>query len=67
MQNAIQFVGPTLMKRKRNSDFNSVRKPPASVEWVNPNEYQLICIGDFSANLQNKKEKKYNTIQYRNI
>ena len=35
-----------LMKRKRKSDFSSMEKPPASIQRVNPNEYQLICIGD---------------------
>ena len=41
----IQFVR-MLMKRKLDPDFSDWRIPPASVDPVNKNKYQLICIGD---------------------
>ena len=52
------------MKRKLNPDFSNRRSSTASVDQVNRNEYQLICIGDL-VQIYKKKEfywgKTYNT------
>ena len=52
------------MKRKLDPDFSDRRKPPASVDRVNTNEYQLVCIVDLVQIYKKMNfigEKTYNT------
>ena len=53
------------MKQKLDPDFSNWRRPPASADWVNTNEYQLICTGDLVQIYKRMNfiggEKTYNT------
>ena len=55
------------MKRKLDPNFSNWRRPPASVDRVNTNEYQLICKGNLVQIYRNKMVLEPNVSPHKQI